>query len=50
MVAPNKVSFGKEVLKYSIGFKDVKKNRPLCIYLSKISVYSIDFDETKYMF
>ena len=30
------------------GNKDAKKNRPLCIFLPKISAYWKDFDETKY--
>ena len=45
----NKVSFGKKVFKYFIGYKDVKRNRPLCIFLPKISAYRRDFDETKYI-
>ena len=31
-------------------YKDAKKFRPLCIFLSKMSEYRIDFDETKSMF
>ena len=48
-VVSNKFSFGKNVFKYFIGYKDVKKVRPLCILLPKISQYRRDFDETKYM-
>ena len=48
-MASNKFSFGKNVFKYFIGYKDVKKVRPLCILLPKISQYRRDFDETKYM-
>ena len=48
-VVSNKFSFGKNVFKYFIGYKDVKKVRPLCILLPKISQYRRDFDETTYM-
>ena len=48
-VVSNKASFGKNVFKYFIGYKDAKKVRPLCIFLPKISQYRRDFDETKYM-
>ena len=49
IVVPNKVSFGKKESKYFIAYKDAKKNRPLCIFLPKMSAYRRDFDETKYM-
>ena len=47
IVVSNKVSVGKKGFKCFIGYKDAKKNRPLCIFLSKISAYRRDFDETK---
>ena len=34
---------------YAYLFKIKIKIRPLCIFLSKISAYRRDFDETKYM-
>ena len=45
----DKVSFGKKGFKYSIGYKDAKKFRPLYIFLPKMSAYRKDFDETKYI-
>ena len=48
IVVSNKASFGKKGFKYFIGYKDAK-NRPLYIFLPKLSAYRIDFDETKYM-
>ena len=36
-------------IKYFIGYKNAKKNRPLCIFLRKINAYRKDFGETKYM-
>ena len=33
IVVSNKVSFGKKGFKCFIGYKDAKKNRPLCIFL-----------------
>ena len=47
IVVSNKVSFGKKGFRCFIGYKDAKKMRPLCIFLSKMSVYRRDFDETK---
>ena len=44
----NKVSFGKNDFKYFIGYKDVKKVRPVTL-LQKMTAYRIDFDETKCM-
>ena len=49
MVLSNKVSFGKKGMKYFIGWKDAKKIRPLFIFLTKMSVYRKDFNETKYV-
>ena len=47
-VVSNKVSFGGKDFKYFIGQKDVKKSRPLCIFLPKMSAYKWDFNKTKY--
>ena len=33
IVVSNKVSFWKKGFKYFIGYKDTKKNKPLCIFL-----------------
>ena len=30
--------------------RNVLKNKPLCIFLPKISAYRTDFDETKYIY
>ena len=49
IVVLNKVSFSKKGFKYFIGYKDVKKNRSLCIFLPKMSAYRRDFNDTKYM-
>ena len=43
----SKTSFARKGFKYSVGFKDTKKNRPSCIFLPKISAYRRDLDETK---
>ena len=39
IVVSNKVSFGKKRFRYFIGYKDIKKIRPLSIFLPKMSVY-----------
>ena len=49
IVVSNKVSFGKKSFRYFIGYKDVKKIRPWCIFHPKVSAYRIDFGETKYI-
>ena len=49
IVVSNKVSVGKKGFKYFIGYKDTKNIRPLCTFLSKMSAYRKDFDETKYI-
>ena len=41
----NKIFFGKNNFKYFIGYKDAEK--PLCIFLPKMSPYARDFDKTK---
>ena len=43
------VYLGKKDFKHFIGYKDGKKNKPLCIFLPKMSAYRKDFHETKYM-
>ena len=47
---PSKVLFGKKKFKYFIDYKDAKKMKPLCTFLSKMTAYRKDFDETKYIF
>ena len=48
IVVSNKVSFGKKVLNISLAIKMLKLE--LYVYFSqKMSAYSRDFDETKYM-
>ena len=32
-----------------LGYKNAKKNKPLCIFLPKMNAYRKYFDETKYM-
>ena len=49
IVISNKVSFCKKGFKYFIDYKDAKKNRPLGMFLPKMSAYRRDFDETKYI-
>ena len=42
------MSFGKKgCFKYYFCYKDAKKVRALCIFLSKMSACRRDFDETK---
>ena len=48
IVVPNKYCFGKQDFVYSVGYKDDKKIRPLCIFYPKVSEYRIDFDETEF--
>ena len=49
IVVFNKVCFGKKGFKYFVDYKDAKKIGPICIFLPKISAYTKDFDETKYI-
>ena len=49
IVVSNKVSFDKKGFKYFIGYKNAKKIRLLCIFLTKMSAYRKEFDETKYI-
>ena len=46
----NKVPFGEKGFKNFIGYKDAKKNKPLCVFLPKMTAYRKDFDETMYLF
>ena len=43
----NQVPFGKIEFKYFIGYKHAIKNKPLCVFLSKMTAYKREFDETK---
>ena len=45
----NKASFVKKGFKYFVGYKDAKKNRPLCVFLPKMPAYRKGFDENKCM-
>ena len=47
VVVSNKLSFGKNDLNTLLAKKIIKKTRPLCIFLPKMSAYGKDFDETK---
>ena len=40
----------KRILNYFIGYSDPKKNRPLCIFLSKTSLYRRNFVKPKCFF
>ena len=46
MVVSNKVSFVKKGFKYFTGYKD-DKIKPLCIFVTKMSVYKREFDAVK---
>ena len=48
-VVSNKVSFGKNVFKYFIGYKDAKKFNLYAYLFQKMSAYRRDVDETNYM-
>ena len=45
-----KLPFGKQDLKYFIGYKDVKKLRHLCIFYPKINIYKRNFYGTECMY
>ena len=47
IVVSNKISLGKDDLKYFIGYKDARKIRSLCIFLPKMSAHRRNFDKTK---
>ena len=46
IVSSNKLPFGKQDLKYFIGYKNNKKIRPLYIFFPKMSTYR-SFDKKK---
>ena len=48
-VVSNKVSFGKNVFKYFIGYKDAKKFNLYAYLFQKMSANRRDVDETNYM-
>ena len=50
IVVSNRVSFGKSVLTILLDTKMVKKVKPLCMMLPKMSAKRRDFDKTKYVF
>ena len=50
IVVSNKVFFGKKGFKYFIDYKHVKKIRPSCLFLPKMSAYRRGFDENKYIY
>ena len=45
IVVSNKLPFGKKDLIYFIGYLDVEKIRPLCIFCPKMSICERDFDK-----
>ena len=49
IVVFDKIPFGKRGFKCFISYKDTKKINTLCIFLSKLTAYRKDFDETKYI-
>ena len=50
LLISNKHPFGKKDFKYLIGYKDVEKIRPLCIFNPKMSLCKRDFDKTRCMY
>ena len=49
IIVSNSAPFGKKSVKYSIGYENGKKVRPLCIMLPKKCPYRRDFEEIKYV-
>ena len=47
IVVSNKLPFGKQDLKYFIGYIVSVKNRPLCIFRPQIVIYKRNFDENR---
>ena len=47
IVVSNQVTFGKIEFKHFIGYKDAIKIKPLCVFLTKMTAYKREFDETK---
>ena len=50
IVVSNKFLFGKQDFKYSIGCKDNKEIRPLCIFYPGMNIYKRYSDKTKCMY
>ena len=50
IIVSNKFLFGKQDLKYFIGYKDNKEIRPLCIFFPEMSIYKRYSDKTKCMY
>ena len=50
IVVSNKFPFGKQDLRYFIGYKDNKEIRPSCIFFPEVSIYKRYSDKTKCMF
>ena len=48
IVVSHKTPFCKKGFEYFIGYKD-DKNKPLCVFLPKMTAYRKDFGETKYV-
>ena len=48
IIVSNKIYFGND-FKNFIGYKNAKKNRPLCIFPPKMSTNRRDFDKSKCM-
>ena len=44
IVVSNKLPFGKQGLKYSIGYKDSEKIRTSCIFHPQMIIHKINFD------
>ena len=49
IVVSNKLAFGKKGFKYFIGYKDAKKNKPSSVFLTKMTAYRKDFNETRFI-
>ena len=49
-VVSNKIRFGKLGFKYFIGYKKIKRIKPLCVFSPKKIAYRKYFDETKYIY
>ena len=49
IIVSNKILSGRQDFKYSIGYKDNKKIKPLCILFPEMNAYRIDLDETECM-
>ena len=47
IVVSNNFPLSIQDFEYFIGYKDNKKIRSLCIFLTEMSSYRVDFDETK---